>query len=546
MNYQPWFKYYSEGIPYELRCFELPMRDLFINCVNKTPDQTYLIYQDHTITYKEANIAARKLADGLTKIECKKNDRIAIMAPNIPQYVISIQACFKIGAIIVPVNPYYTSSELYHILNDSKTNTIIIVDRFADKVISMMESGKTAIRNVIVIDSGYSKNLLSNNRYSNILDYEKVLESGENIEQDIPVFSEDTAMLQYTGGTTGLPKGCMLSNLNLEAMAHMLFHWFSPPVSGSNFVSLCALPLYHIYSFTVNLNMNMMGCGTLILVDTPTSDEILKHINKYRPTFFHAVPTMIIDLIQHPDIESSEIKCVRGMMSGGSSLPCKIKKSFEKLIGIDILEGYGLSEATGPVTCTPFFSLYKKGSVGVPFPSTEVCIVDLKDGIKKMPYGKPGELIVRGPQIMSGYWNKPEETELVLKDGWLYTGDIAVQDKNGYVTLIDRKKDLIISSGFNVYCREIEEVLFHHPEIKEACTIGIPHEKRGEVVKAFIVLRGNLPLTKQAVIDYCSKHLARYKVPKEIEFVDSIPRTSVGKPDRKKLRRLELEIRRML
>ncbi|MFA6809246.1 MAG: AMP-binding protein, partial [Eubacteriales bacterium] len=342
--------------------------------------------------------------------------------------------------------------------------------------------------------------------------------------------------IQYTGGTTGISKGCILSNFNLEAMAYMDWYWLSPPLKGSFFVNLNPLPLYHIYSFNSNVILNMVGGGTIILVELPSPANILKNINQHKPNYFPAVPAMIAGLNHHPDISNSEIKCIKVVMSGGSPLSAEVKQAFERLSGVGIVEGYGLSETTQILTGNPTTGQQKIGTVGIPFPDTDIRIVDQNDGVTEVGLGELGELIARGPQIMSGYWKNREETSLVLKDGWLYTGDIASMDEDGYITIKDRKKDVIICNGLKVYPNEVDNVLYSHPKILEACTIGVPDEKQGEKVKTYIVLKPEEILSEKEIIIYCREQLAPYKIPRDVEFVVSLPKTRVGKPNRVALR----------
>jgi long-chain acyl-CoA synthetase len=349
-------------------------------------------------------------------------------------------------------------------------------------------------------------------------------------------------MLQYTGGTTGLSKGCVLTNENLASIAYQESYWMTPVFEKTDHLRcLAAVPIYHIYGFNMNVNVNHVFGGTIIMVPQPSTDNILAAINQHEPNLFPAVPTMIIGLNQHPDITTSKIGSVRAVVSGSAPLPVEAMKTFEELSGAVITEGYGMSETSNIVTANPLHTVRKPGGVGIPFPDNDVRIVDLDDPTKEMPLGEPGELLCKGPSVMREYWNNPEETAKTFIDGWLSTGDIAVLDEDGHIFIVDRKKDMILSSGFNVYPREIDELMYTHPKVLQACSFGIPDEKRGESLKLTLVLKPGQELSVEEVRAFCKENLSGYKVPTEVAFLESLPVTNVGKPDRKTLRQMQLE-----
>lgn len=534
-----WYKYYDEGVRRSIDYPRQPMKAHFSKWVAKNPAKPYIIWGDQQLTYQEANRVACKLSSSILSLGYAKGERIALMTTNLPQYIICLQACWKLGAGIVPTNPMYTVPELTHQFGDSGTKIVFAEAQFANKVAEIIKSGKTDIEKLVVIQTA-SKIAFEAADY--IYDYDELVAQGEDKEPDIAVAAEDLAMLQYTGGTTGLSKGCVLSNANLEAMACQDIEWFKPPFpSPEEMVVMAAMPLYHIYGFNTSVNMLMIGGGTIIVVNGPSPDNLLKNINEHEPNFFAAVPAMIYGLNNHPEIGKSKIKSIKGMICGSSPLAVEGLNTFEALSGAVITEGYGLSETSNVLTCTPFYTKRKIGSVGLPWPDVDIKIVDLEEGTKEMPNEEPGELIAKGPQIMSEYWNNPEETANVLRDGWLYTGDIATIDDDGFITIVDRKKDMILCSGFNVFCREIDEVMYTHPKVLDACAIGIPDPKRGETPKIFIILKPGQTMTEDEVKEYCRKYLAPYKVPTHVEFIDELPRTSVGKPMRNALRQQEKE-----
>jgi long-chain acyl-CoA synthetase len=342
-------------------------------------------------------------------------------------------------------------------------------------------------------------------------------------------------VLQYTGGTTGISKGCALTNFNLVAMALQTAEWMKPVVEGRAIRTLAAIPLYHVYGFNLNVNINMFAGGAVVLIPKPTPDALLEAINAHQPTLFPAVPTMLIDLIHHPAVKESKIDLIKSVTSGGAPLTRETMTVFEELSETRIMEGYGLSEVSNVVTGNPHLTKRKKGSIGVPWPDVDVKVVKVDDGTT-MAVGEPGELLVKTPTLMSGYWNNPSETENTIRDGWLHTGDVAYQDEDGFIFIVGRKKDMILASGFNIYPREIDEVMYTHPKVLHSCTVGVPDPKRGETVKVFLQLKERMEMDEGEVVRYCRERLTAYKVPKIVEFIDEVPLTSVGKPDRKALK----------
>lgn len=535
-----WFKLYDKGVPHSILYPPLALKDLFSHHVKTNPDRKYLIINDITITYSECNEQACSLANGLLKMGVKKGDRVAFMAPNVPQYVIALQACYKIGAIVVPVNPLAPAPEVAHYLKNSGAETMIVMALLANTAIAVLKEGKTPMKKLITFQvKAAAANI---EKHKNIHDFDEIIASNNHDEPDIKVYTDDIAMLQYTGGTTGVSKACVLHNKNILALAYQENYWLAPVIdTNEEFRSLAAIPLYHIYGFNTNVNINLVAGGSIVLVPQPTTDNILAAINMHEPNFFAAVPTMIIGLNQHPDISKSKIRSIKGMISGSSPLAVEALKTFEKLSGAIITEGYGMSESSNVLTVNPLKTVRKLGGVGLPLPDNEVKIVDIDTGTKEMPTGEPGEIIARGPTIMSGYWNNPEETERALRDEWFYTGDIGYIDEDGHTFIVDRIKDMIICSGFNVYPRDIDELMYTHPKVLRACAFGVPDEKRGEAVKLVLVLKPGETMTVEDVLAFCKKSLTAYKIPREVEFLEELPLTPMGKPDRKELRRMEME-----
>lgn len=532
-----WYQWYDQGIPPVIDFPQVALRDLFNRNAAQAPEKPYIIFQDSELSYAACNDMARRLGNALLSLGAAKGDRIAYMMLNIPQHVISIQACYKIGAIQVGMNPLYTVPELAYQLKDCGARTLIVQVPFVDKAIELMNSGQTDLQEIIVVNF---PGMPPVEEGRGIYDFQKLLAAAGNEEPAVEVSPDDIAMLQYTGGTTGVSKGCCLTNRMIIAQCYIHASWVGQACPPDEMRNLAAIPLYHIYGYNTNVNMTLMGGGTLILVMKPEIDELLKNINLHEPTVFCAVPAMVIGLLNHPDTPASKIASIRGLFCGSAPLAVETINQFEKISGAVIMEGYGLSETTNILTINPVRTKRKVGSVGVPLPNTDIKIVDLEEGTRELPRGEFGELIARGPQIMEEYWNNPEETALAIRDGWLYTGDIAYMDEDGFVFIVDRKKDMIICSGFNVYPRDIDELLYAHPKVLEACAVGVPDAKRGETVKAFVVLKPGETMTAEEVKEYCRRQLAPYKVPTAVEFMDVLPRTNVGKPMRRVLRDQEI------
>jgi len=537
---KPWFALYDTGVPHSVIYPPLSIKQMFNSCAEATPDRDYLIINDLRMPYSLVNMLARKTANALIDLGVKKGDRVALMAPNVPQYVIAFQACAKIGAIVVQVNPLAAVPEVHHYIKDSGAETIIVMAAFAKGPIEVLKAKDTPLKNVITfqVPSGD----VEVESAPGVHDFNALAGPAADTEPDVDVRPSDTLMLQYTGGTTGLSKGCVLTNANLVSIAYQESYWMSPVFEpGEELRCLAAVPMYHIYGFNMNVNVNHVRGGSIVLVPQPSTDNVLAAINQHEPNLFPAVPTMIIGLNQHPDIKTSKIGAVKAVVSGSAPLPLEAMRTFEELSGAVITEGYGMSETSNIVTANPLHTVRKPGGVGLPFPDNDVRIVDIDTGTTDMPLGEPGELITRGPTVMKEYWNNPDETAKTIRDGWLYTGDIAYLDTDGHIFIVDRKKDMVLSSGFNVYPREIDELMYSHPKVLQACSFGIPDEKRGESLKLALVLKPGEEMTADEARAFCKENLSGYKVPTEVTFLAELPVTAVGKPDRKTLRQMELD-----
>jgi long-chain acyl-CoA synthetase len=532
-----WIQFYDKKEFAEPVYPDIPLRDLFNKWADKYPEKDYLIFNDIKLNYRTVNTLARKLANALMALGVRKGDRVAIMAPNIPQYVISIHALLKFGAIEVPANVLYTVPELTLQFNDSGTETVIVPGPFADKAITVMRDPSTPVKRVIVIQLASMP--VEIEKAPDIFDFNEIIGPASDAEPDVPVFPSDITKLQYTGGTTGVPKGCVHTNAMNMSQIVRTSEWLGVAVPPEDFRTLCAIPLNHIYGYNANVNVCLYKGGTIVLVAQPTPDNLLEAINKHEPNLWASVPAMIIGLNNHPEIGKSKIRSIKGIFCGSAPLAVGTLEEFERLSGGRIVEGAGMSETINIFTVNPVKTKRKFGSCGIIWPDTDMVVVDVETGTKVMPRGESGELICRGPQVITEYWNNKEETDKAIKDGWLYTGDIVTIDEEGFLFIMDRKKDMIIVSGFNVYPRDIDEALFKHPKVSEACTVGIPDLKQGEAVKVFVTPKPGQTMTADEVIAYCREQLAPYKVPRFVEFVESIPRTPVGKADRKVLREIE-------
>lgn len=531
-----WQQWYDEGVPGTCYYPVTTMKDEFIKWVRANPDKPYIYCNDQTFTYKETNQTAKKLANALLELGIKFEDRVSLVLPNIPQFIFAAHAVMKIGAILVPLNPLYTIPEMTYNFNDSGAETVIVYGPVAPKVLEVMRSGKTNLKRMIVMQIPGKE--VEMEEAPDIYDFASLIAGASDLEPDIHLDNQDTVILIYTGGTTGVPKGCRLTNANFVAFYTVFIEWARAMFPPQELRTLCTVPLYHIYGFNMQINTNLASGGTMILVPEVSPDNVLEAINKFLPTYWPAVPALIQMLNMHPKLPESKASSIRFLLSGSAPLPVEAMKKFESITGSTIIEGFGGSETTNGVMVNPK-GKRKPGTVGIPFPDMDVKIVDLKNGVDEVPVNEPGELILKGPLIIREYWNKPEETANAIKDGWFYTGDIATMDEDGYITIVGRTKDMIISSGFNVYPRDIDELLYTHPKILDAGAIGVPDPVRGESVKVFVVLKPGETMTEEEVIAFCRESLAAYKVPRYVEFLEDIPRTNMKKVDRKALREME-------
>ncbi|WNF35984.1 AMP-binding protein [Bacillaceae bacterium IKA-2] len=547
----PWFAHYPKEIPTTIQYDERTLQSYLKEAAEVSPEKGAIHFIGKELTYKELYTSSLKLANQLVKLGVKKGDRVAIMLANTPQAVISYYGALFAGGIVVQTNPLYVEREVEHLLNDSGAEIMICLDLVYSRVANVFD--KTKLRHVIVTgiqdflpfpksliypfiqkkNTGITINVQYNEK---ILKFKKVLEEGvaREIEVDIDP-KEDLALLQYTGGTTGPAKGVMLTHYNLVANTTQCVRWTYKLKKGEEKM-LAALPFFHVYGMTVVMNLSIMDHHKMIILPKFNPIDVLKSIQKHKITLFPGAPTMYIALLNHPKISEFDLSSIEVCLSGSAALPLEVQSNFEKISGGSLVEGYGLTE-TSPVAIANFvWGKRKTGSIGVPWPDTDAAILNIETGEPGQPK-EIGEVMIKGPQVMKGYWNRPEDTQATFKDGWFLTGDMGYMDEEGFFYIVDRKKDMIIAGGFNIYPREIEEVLYEHEKIQEVCIVGVPDPYRGETVKAFIVLKDGQTITEEELDQFCRQHLASFKVPRLYEFRKELPKTMIGKI----LRRVLLE-----
>lgn len=543
MTEKLWLASYPEEVPHSIELPEIPVHQFLTQAFESAPNKVAIHFMGRELTYKELYESALKFANYLRSIGVEKGDRVAVMLPNCPQAVIAYYGTMYAGGVVVQTNPLYTERELQYQMADSGAKVILVMDILYPRAMKILH--ETKIENVIVTGIKdylpFPKNLVypfiqkkqygfsvkvehsgTNHLFTEVMKMAKT----DKIEQNFN-FENDLALLQYTGGTTGFPKGVMLTHKNLVANTMMCDAWMYKCKKGEEII-LGILPFFHVYGMTTVLVLSVMQQGKMVLLPKFDAEQALKTIDKQKPTLFPGAPTMYIGLLNHPELAKYDLSSIKACLSGSAALPLEVQEKFEELTGGRLVEGYGLTE-TSPVThANPIWDHRINGSIGLPWPNTEAVI--LRSGeAEVLPVGEIGEIAVKGPQVMKGYWNRPEETAMTFADGWFLTGDLGYMDDNGYFYVVDRKKDMIIAGGFNIYPREVEEVLYEHEAIQECVVAGIPDPYRGETVKAYIVLKEGKSVTDKELNEFCRKNLAAYKVPRIYEFRKELPKTAVGK-----------------
>ncbi|WP_128856716.1 long-chain-fatty-acid--CoA ligase [Bacillus sp. CDB3] len=539
---KPWLQSYPEEIPGTISYDIQPLHGYLEKMASRYPEKKALHFLGKDVTFSDFHDKVKKFANYLQRLGIEKGDRVAIMLPNCPQSVIGYYGTLLAGGIVVQTNPLYTERELEYQLHDSGAKVILCLDLVFPRVTNVQKA--TRLEHIIVTRIAdflpFPKNLLypfvqkkQSNLVVKVSESETIhlwnsVEREVNTDVEVPCDPEnDLALLQYTGGTTGFPKGVMLTHKNLVSNTLMGAHWLYNCKEGEE-VILGVLPFFHVYGMTAVMNLSIMQGYKMVLIPKFDMKMVFEAIKKHKVTLFPGAPTIYIALLNSPLLKEYDISSIEACISGSAPLPVEVQEEFERVTGGKLVEGYGLTESS-PVTHGNF--LWEKrvpGSIGVPWPDTEAIIMSLETG-EALPPGEIGEIVVKGPQIMKGYWNKPEETAAVLQDGWLHTGDVGYMDEDGFFYVKDRKKDMIVASGFNVYPREVEEVLYECEKVQEVVTIGVPDPYRGETVKAFVVLKEGVECSEEELDQFARKYLAAYKVPKIYEFRSELPKTTVGK-----------------
>src|SRR6058998_1498882 len=550
MAERPWKRHYDPGVPATLVYPRVPLQAMLDDAAESHPSATATIFFNRKRSYKSISDAAWRFANGLRRLGIKQGDRVALVLPNTPQFVIAFYGALRAGAIVVPCNPRYTAPELQRQLADSGATAVVVLSRLYP-LVKAARAG-TSVEHVIVTNIKeemppvlrvlftLAKEKRDGHRQPFVGDpgavaFSEVL-SAPAEPFDGGTRPDDLAVLQYTGGTTGISKGAMLSHRALVANTLQCRSWFANLRDGTG-TAMAVMPFFHVYGLTVVMSLAVQAAAAMVLEPQFELEHVLKDVQRYRPKLFPGAPIIYNAINNSPLAQKYDLRSIEACVSGSAPLLVETHRRFVELTGASLVEGYGLTEAAPVTHCNPIFGKGKQkvGTVGVPFPDVESKIVDLETGTREVGLGESGELLLRGPQLMDGYYNNPEETAQTIRDGWLHTGDIATVDADGYVAIVDRKKEMIIVSGFNVYPREVEEALAMHPAVLDSAAIGVPHPIKGEEVKAFVVLKPGAKATAEDIIAHCRTQLAPFKVPKDIEFRESLPKSLIGKTLRRQL-----------
>jgi long-chain acyl-CoA synthetase len=541
---KPWFRLWPKDVPKNLEYLKVPLHAILEKTAKKHPEKAAIAYLEEEITYAELNSLSNQFAGALRALGVKKGDRVAIFLPNIPQFVIAYYGILKAGAVLTAISPLHKERELEYQLTDSEAETIIALDSLYPIVEKVWR--KTKLKNGVVtrLEDYASKTATSPSRVGqkpNVYSFQELLKKKGAEPPKVSVNpKEDLAALQYTGGTTGTAKGAMLTHLNLVSNAVAFAAWIKGEVTKETF--LTALPLFHIYGMTTSMNVPVSLAAKMVLLPHFDPQMALESIQQHRVTVFCGVPTMYSILLTNPELGKFDLTSIRVCISGASPLPPQVQKKFMDITGGFLAEGYGLTEASPVTHCNPVdktLRTVRLGSIGLPLPDTDARIVDVETGEKTLGAGETGELAVKGPQVMRGYWKRPEETALVLRDAWLLTGDIARMDRDGYFYITDRKKDLIKYKDYSVYPREIEDVIYEHPAVKLCAVVGKSDLMVGEIPKAFIVLKDSAKTTAEEIMAFVKEKIAPYKSVREVEFRKELPISSAGKVLRRVLQEEE-------
>jgi len=530
---RPWLRHYDYWVPEHLNYPERPLHEILDTAVVDVPDRSATSFFGATLTFEDIKDRSDRLATALDYYGITKGDRVGIMLPNCPQYIIAAFAVLRHGAVVVNVNPSYTAREVLNVVNDSGLRILITLDALAPLALGVKE--QTAIERIIITSlAEYAEPAGPAPRINGTESLAEILGTHKPGVFRVPIASSDLAVLQYTGGTTGTPKGAMLSHGNIFANVVQAEAFMYRQKTRGEGRYLLVIPYFHIYAFTVGMMKGVWVGALQILIPKYDVDQVLAALREFRPTYFPAVPTVFVSLLNHPKVKQYGLDKVRTFNTGGAPCPVEVIEQWERTFGRTLNEGYGLSE-TSPVThTTPQLAKRKPGTIGIPVCDTDLKVVDLETGDRELAIGEAGELCVCGPQVMQGYWKRPDESARVLRrdsDGriWFHTGDVATIDEDGYTSIVQRKKDMIIVDGFNVYPSEVETVLYMHPAVKLVAVVGVPDSYHGEVVRACVVLKEGTSTSEADLVAHCKTGLAPYKIPRQVELRDNLPMSAVGK-----------------
>lgn len=551
--YAPWLKYYDPGVIANPEVPRIAVHEWLDRTAEEIPDKTALVFQNYKLSFRQVKERSEIMAANLRANGVQPGDRISVMLPNLPQTFIAFWAISKVGGIVVFTNPLYMENELIHQINDAGVKYMLTIDMAWPKIKNLRT--RLGVKKYFVTSIADALRFPMRQLYKfkerkkdyglffdnqTVLPFAELLKGTERLSIPVENPEETVVALQYTGGTTGTPKGAMLTHGNFNAnMAQVTDALASGLQKHHNFLGV--MPFFHVYGLSTCLLLPVAVKATTYIQPRFNPFEVLKCIQKNKITIFPGAPSVYIALLQDKEIAKYDLSSLELAISGSAPMPVEYISMFAEKTGGHIIEGYGLTEASPITNLNPLKGVRKPGSIGMPLPGTLCRIVDMELGNAPMPTGQPGELIIKGPQVMKGYWKRPDETGNTIRNGWLYTGDIAIMDEQGYVFIVDRKKDLVLVGGYNVYPREIDEVLYSHPKIKDAVSVGVPHKTRGEILKVYIVLKPGETMTKNDVIAFCRSKLANYKVPKQVEFRDELPKSMVGKILRRAIRSEEEE-----
>lgn len=546
----PWLKYYDDGVPHSISYRETALYTWLDEAADQSPNNIACSYYNTTIRYKTLRRDAERCAANLRRYGVQPGDRVGIMLLNLPQTLAAFWGVLKAGAVVTIINPLYMEKEIVHLVNDSGLKHIITFDMCWPKLEKLLDQIEIKHFFITTVAEGLSFPLNLALRFKSwrensakkvpfnggqILPFSALLSGSQRLSVPVDNPRESLALLQYTGGTTGLAKGAMLTHFNVAANIQQIAQMV-PSLEHGKETFIAVLPFFHVYGLNTCLILPTYFQSRVVPITRFVPAELVSTMKKFKATALPGAPALYISLLQQKHKDKFTIDSLKLCISGSAPIPIETLRQFEENFGIRIIEGYGLTEASPITHLTPVTGLRKPGSIGLPIVGTEARIVDMEVGAVPLGPGKVGELIVRGPQVMRGYWNQPDETASTLRNGWLYTGDIATMDEEGFFSIVDRKKDMIIVAGYNVAPREIDEVLYEHPKVRDAVSVGVPHPSRGEIIKAYIVLKEGERCERSEIIAWCRDRLANYKVPRQVEFRDELPKTLVGKILRRVLR----------